>query len=158
MFNPRKLRAFCSFSSAMALLFAQALSGATPVVLRMPLEFPIAGYGLTNAFGNITFEQPVAMATPPGETNRLFVAERTGRIFVITNLTNPTKTEFIDLREELAAIYIETGLLGLAFHPGYATNRFFFVFRTMNMSSDGTYYGMHDAVTRFEADRDNPNR
>jgi glucose/arabinose dehydrogenase len=132
-------------------------AGGADVALRLPMEFPIAGYGLTDAFPNLIFQQPVAIASPPGETNRLFVVERTGRVFVVTNLVNPTKTEFIDLREELAAVYIETGLLGLAFHPGYATNGYFFVFRTMNMSSDGTYYGMHDAITRFEVDRTDPN-
>src|SRR5436309_6336658 len=41
----------------------------------------------------------------PGETNRLFVVEKHGRIVVITNLTSPTRTLFMDLS---AQIYTDT--------------------------------------------------
>src|SRR5262245_57949897 len=47
-----------------------------------------------DAFPGLKFDAPVAIASPPGETNRLFVLERAGRIQVITNLSNPTKAVF----------------------------------------------------------------
>lgn len=88
--------------------------------LRMPPTPPSYGYATTNAFGNLIFVDPVALATPPGETNRLFVVEQLGRIAVITNLTVPTRTVFLDITTRITggAPPNEQGLLGLAFHPG----------------------------------------
>ena len=118
--------------------------------LRMPAEAPIVGYGVTNALGDLTFENPVGIASPPGETNRLFVVERTGRIFVVTNLASPNKTLFLDLTHRLHSVYVEAGLLGLAFHPQYATNRLFYVYRTLFTSTATTLWGLHDQLSRFE--------
>jgi glucose/arabinose dehydrogenase len=125
--------------------------------LNLPLELPVNGYALTNAFGDLVFEQPVAMVSPPGETNRLFVVERTGRIMVITNLARPTKSLFIDLQANLYSRYVEAGLLGLAFHPGYASNGFLFVYRTATTSTEGAPMALHDILSRFEVSPDDPN-
>src|SRR3954469_19878206 len=38
----------------------------------------ITGYQLLSAFGTNTFTQPLCIRTPPGETNRVFVLEKTG--------------------------------------------------------------------------------
>src|SRR5437667_1114698 len=123
--------------------------------LKLPAAPPVFGYSVTNAFGSLTFTQPVALATPPGEINRLFVVEKTGRIVVLTNLTNPTRTVFLDIAGRVL-VGGEQGLLGLVFHPGYATNRYFYVFYTLNTStSAGT--GRHDRLSRFEVSPDNPN-
>ena len=52
-----------------------------------------SGYLLTNAFAGLTFTNPVCLAAPPGENNRLFIAEKKGRIVVITNLAAPTRSK-----------------------------------------------------------------
>src|SRR5438874_5315474 len=85
-----------------------------------------SGYLLTNAFPSLTFINPVGFASPPGENNRLFIVEKKGRIVVITNLAAPTRTIFMDISGQVTSagdtsIGGEEGLLGLAFHPGYAT-------------------------------------
>ena len=53
--------------------------------LRMPPAPPVFGYATTNAFGTLTFTNPLAIVSPPGETNRLFVVEQRGRIAGPTN-------------------------------------------------------------------------
>src|SRR5687767_6514601 len=101
----------------MLFLFAPIEAKGAPLVrtanttLRMPATFPIVGYGMTNAFDDLTFTEPVVITSPPGETNRIFVVEKSGRIFVITNLSNPTKTEFLDASEGIFSLS-EAGLLG----------------------------------------------
>lgn len=119
-----------------ACLWADPYTGLTQRVanttLAMPSQPPSAttnGYTTETAFPGIAFTNPIALATPPGETNRLFVVERAGRIVVITNLAAPTRTVFLNIPGRVNAGG-EGGLLGLAFHPGYATNRYFFVFFT----------------------------
>jgi MYXO-CTERM domain-containing protein len=70
---------------------------------------------------------PVYAVSPPGETARVFVLEQhTGRIRIVRPLE---KTVDPDPFLELAAVATdgEQGLLGLAFHPDYASNGVFFV-------------------------------
>src|SRR5690349_4594167 len=96
---------------------SHALERTLNTSLRMPLAPAFPGYSLSDAFGNLAFVRPVTIASSPGETNRLFVVERAGRIIVITNLTAPTETVFLDLTAQTQSSYIESGMLGLAFHP-----------------------------------------
>lgn len=58
--------------------------------------------------------------------NRLFVVEQGGRIRIIQNSTvNPTP--FLDVSSLISRGGSEQGLLGLAFHPNYAQNGWFFI-------------------------------
>ncbi len=95
------------------------------------------GYLSTNAFPGIAFTNPVCIVSPPGETNRLFIVEKKGRIVVITNVAAPTRTMFMDISSRVVSaadttVSGEQGLLGMAFHPGYASNGCFYVFYTAN--------------------------
>jgi glucose/arabinose dehydrogenase len=130
---------------------------ASPGSPRLPDRIPGDGYRLINAFPEVTFREPVALAAPPGETNRLFVVERTGTIYVLTNLARPSKTVFLNLAQSVNASYLEAGLLGLVFHPGFSTNRYFFVFQTKQTSTPGAMNRFHDVVSRFEASPGDPN-
>src|SRR5262245_11207013 len=127
--------------------------------LSLPAEPPTHGYSLTNAFGTLRFTNPTMAATPPGETNRLFVLERGGRIIVITNLAAPTRTVFLDISHYIDPDYLvsgEEGLLGLAFHPGYSTNRYFFLtFGLFIDTAQGS--GRHQRLARFQASANDPN-
>jgi glucose/arabinose dehydrogenase len=123
------------------------------------------GYVLTNAFPNLTLTNPVCMASPPEETNRLFIVEKRGRIVVVTNLAAPTRTIFMDIAGKVTTgdtdfgsdVGSETGFLGLAFHPGYATNGYFYVFYTGPASTTaGT--GLHDILSRYQVSAANTNQ
>ena len=63
--------------------------------------------------------------------SRLFLIDQDGRILVYTGGTNPLPTPFLDIRDRVL-FGGEQGLLGLAFHPNYATNGFFYVNYTDN--------------------------
>jgi len=89
-----------------------------------------AALGLVNAFPQLSFSQPLDLQSPDDGTNRIFVAEKGGRIRVFTN--EPTVNEdtvFLDLSANLSTVS-EQGLLGLAFHPNYQSNGFFYVYYT----------------------------
>lgn len=57
---------------------------------------------------------------------RLFVVEQVGRIHIVDPDGTVRPTPFLDIRNRVASGG-ELGLLGLAFHPDFATNRFFYV-------------------------------
>ncbi len=142
-------------------LVATGIAPAAGVLQRVPnttLQLPAAppqfGYTLNNAFPTVSLDQPVCIASPPGETNRLFILEKTGNIVVITNLASPNRTVFMNLPVFTDS---ESGLLGLAFHPEYATNGYFFVFSSRNLStSQGS--GLHQRISRFQTSPTNPNQ
>lgn len=73
------------------------------------------------------FDRPLFLASPPGD-DRLFIVEQTGRIRIVGGGT------FLDLSAAISNGG-ERGLLGLAFHPDYASNGRFFVNYT-NTSGD----------------------
>ncbi len=117
---------------------------------------------LTDAFGSLTFPNPVGIVSPPGETNRLFIIEQGGRISVITNLANPTRTVFLDISGLIlgGTPTDERGLLGLAFHPGYSSNGYFFVYYTgtATTAAPGATNAMHDILARYRVSASNRNQ
>ena len=104
----------------------------------------------------LDFDEPVAMVTPPGETNRLFVVEKTGRIIVIPDLGQPSRRTFLDLRKKVGDDEVEQGTLALAFHPDYAHNRQFYVWYTSCLRVRGETV-REDRLSRFLVSADNPN-
>ncbi|MCC6667099.1 MAG: PQQ-dependent sugar dehydrogenase [Polyangiaceae bacterium] len=77
----------------------------------------------------------VFMTSPPGDTARLFVVRQSGVIRIIKSGTLVT-TPFLDITSSVSSGG-ERGLLGLAFHPQYATNGRFFVYYTQSASPTG---------------------
>jgi glucose/arabinose dehydrogenase len=73
-------------------------------------------------------KRPVAAVAAPGDSRkRLFVVEQhKGRIVVIENGAK-AKTPFLDLGDAAVSQGEEQGLLGLAFHPQFATNHKLYV-------------------------------
>jgi glucose/arabinose dehydrogenase len=70
------------------------------------------------------FRRPLALTHANDE--RIFVVEQEGVIWILKNgerLTEP----FLDLRQRVNDRSSEQGLLGLAFHPDYISNGYFFV-------------------------------
>jgi len=73
---------------------------------------------------------PVAMDAPKDGSGRIFIAQQTGKIYIIQNdKLNPDP--FLNIENKLDNInkvYSEKGLLGLTFHPEYKENGRFFIY------------------------------
>ena len=94
---------------------------------------------------------PVNIAAPNDGSGRLFVVERVGRIRIIDQDGNLLPEPFLDLTELVQNDYLEQGLLGLAFHPDYATNgRFFVHFTDYHTNGD-------NFIMEFPVSDDDPN-
>jgi hypothetical protein len=119
---------------------AQPLTRVPATSLRLPPSPPPTSYTTTRAFPTLSFTQPVAASPRPANTRRLFVVEKTGRIWVIPDVTaaTPTRTLFLDLTAGITvstSLGDERGLLALAFHPDYATNGQFFLWYTLTTTT-----------------------
>lgn len=99
------------------------------------------------AFSGLTFASPVDLQAPPDGTDRLFVVEQAGLIRAFANDAGASAAApFLDLRS-IVVSGGELGLLGLAFHPAYATNGLFFVYYTRNGPGGGAPY--QSVVARY---------
>jgi glucose/arabinose dehydrogenase len=108
------------------------------------------------------FTSPVALVDPSGGSNRLFVVEQTGLIWILVE-GDRIQEPFLDLREhvvELNSFYDERGLLGLAFHPDFAANGRFYVSYSAPLRAgisldewDHTTY-----ISEFSVSKGNPNQ
>ena len=72
-------------------------------------------------------DTPTYLTHAPGDFDRLFVLEKRGRIVVITKGA-VLATPFLDIQAVVSSVASETGLLGLAFHPDYQANGWFYVY------------------------------
>lgn len=132
--------------------------------LAMPEAPPTNAWQLVDALPGLTFNQPVCISSIPGNTTRLFVCERMAKIRHVPDVTSatPTQNVFLDLQTAIAGrTPVETiegggngehGLLGLAFHPNYASNGFFYVAYTVRISA-GSYY---QRISRFKVSAGDP--
>lgn len=110
-------------------LLAAALPSAT--MAAVGLQFVAGG-----------FSSPV-FVTHAGDS-RLFVVEQTGRIKIVGGGT------FLDIHTMIRTSGGEQGLLGLAFHPNYASNGLFYVNYTRKSDGD-------TVIAEFKRSTGNPN-
>lgn len=80
------------------------------------------------AFPELSFALPLDLKFPDDGTNRLFVVEQPGAIRVFRNDSTITSAkQFLDIHDRVNDEGWEEGLLGLAFHPDYRHNGYFYV-------------------------------
>ncbi len=80
------------------------------------------------------FDRPVSIAHAGDD--RLFIVEQEGRIQILQADGTVNDTPFLDIENKITDNGNEQGLLGLAFHPDYQSNGFFFVNYTATGGGD----------------------
>ena len=75
------------------------------------------------------FTQPLLVTHAGDGSGRIFVVQQDGVIYTVEN-GERGDTPFLDVNELLVSSSGERGLLGLAFHPNYEENGFFYIYYT----------------------------
>jgi len=102
-----------------------------------------AQFTLQNAFPNLTFNGPVFLTHSEDTTDRIFVVEQAGRIKVFSNSqATSTAKVYLNITDRVISGG-EQGLLGLAFHPDYKNNGYFYV----NYTADNP---LRTIISRFQ--------
>lgn len=103
------------------------------------------------AFSNLSFARPVDLQHPGDGTDRIFVVEQAGLIKVFENNTSATTAAtFLDITGRVNDTGNEEGLLGLAFHPDYKNNGYFYVNYTATAPR-------RTVIARYRVNASNPN-
>lgn len=108
---------------------------------------------IQNAFPNLSFDFPVALTHAGDNTNRIFLVSLYGKVYVFPNDSNVTAAQkkiFLDILP-LARYDGEMGLLGIAFHPNYAANGYFYIH--YNDVNDG-----HTIIARYSRSISDPDK
>jgi Glucose/sorbosone dehydrogenases len=112
------------------LLFVVVLSCQTSSYKNSSAGGDSAGPGVTLQLMTDKIQSPVAMAVPGDGSNRLFICQKEGKVWIVQNgklLAEP----FLDVSNLMVKInpgYDERGLLGMAFHPDFIKNHKFYVY------------------------------
>lgn len=125
---PRKgsYRFVCTVPGHAHLGMRGTFSVAKPPVPPAPPPPPVVVSGTTVLTRIGTFERPVLVTAPPGDTRRLFVVEQAGTVRIVRD-GEPLPTPFLDIRDKVKLLS-EPGLLSIAFAPDYASSGLFYVF------------------------------
>ncbi|MFW9930182.1 MAG: PQQ-dependent sugar dehydrogenase [Candidatus Thorarchaeota archaeon] len=119
------------------------------VIWLLPLLNIEYAYTLESAYPNLKFTNPVGIYDANDGTDRLFVVEQGGVIWTFNTSRDETqKYKFLDI-SDLISTGGERGLLGLAFHPNYDINGYFFVYYTKIGTGESI-------ISRFTVNATNP--
>jgi glucose/arabinose dehydrogenase len=150
---PRKgaFRFLCSVPGHATL----GMSGALGVSMKPPAPPPPPPPVDTSEVASLTrigsFEVPVLVTAPPGDTRRVFVVEQGGTVRIVrdgTVLAEP----FMDLRDQVTFLG-ESGLLSIAFAPDYAASGLVYAFYNAREGPYGDLRVAEFRVDTFDADR-----
>ena len=92
-------------------------------------------------------DSPVGLTHAGDGSGRLFIVEQVGRVRIFQD-GSLLPTPFLDIRERVGSRANEQGLLGLAFHPRFSENGYFFVNYT-DLNGD-------TVIARYRVSSDNP--
>lgn len=108
------------------IMFKSRNSITVSAVLILLLFSPVAAdaFGIQPVVAGLA--QPVAISHANDGSGRLFIVQQPGRIVVYTG-SQVLAAPFLDI-QSLVSCCGEQGLLGLAFHPRYRENGFFYVY------------------------------
>jgi glucose/arabinose dehydrogenase len=112
------------------------------------------------------FTSPVGMAVPSDGSGRIFIVDQVGQIRIIDSDGTLLSAPFLDVSDKLVDLGIagpgsfdERGLLSMAFHPEFASNRRFFIFYTVPLQKgDPAGFNARSRISEFLVSEDNPDR
>ncbi|UCE17145.1 MAG: PQQ-dependent sugar dehydrogenase [Gemmatimonadota bacterium] len=98
------------------------------LLVAVPMCGAHAELALDVAFPHLSINRPVDLQNAGDGSDRIFVVEQAGRIHVFENSQDVQSTDiFLDIQNRVNRSGNEEGLLGLAFHPDYEHNGYFYV-------------------------------
>jgi glucose/arabinose dehydrogenase len=132
------------------------------IVSPSPAE-PLPKIQLHSIFSALALDRPVWMSQAPDGSDRFFVVEQPGRILVVSKRDNGRQAkEFLNIVDR--GTYVEAGantgvgLMSIAFHPGFRTNRLFYIFYSQQNSNLMGAFPGRSVVSELKVSNRDPDR
>lgn len=145
--------------SAAAIAPASPTPLASPSPSPSPKASPSPDVAVQTVVSGLT--APVGLVAVPGDATHVVIIEQTGLISRLDFTTGAT-TPYLDLRDRVVPLrpdYDERGLLGVAFHPDFATNGRLFAYYGAPLRAGAAAGQDHtDTLSEFRVDPAQPDR
>lgn len=126
-----------------------SLTLSSVLAAQIPADLELSSLG-------ISLSSPLALRHADDGSGRVFIAERDGRVRIYHPDTGLLADPFLDIFTAVD-IFFEGGLLGLAFHPDYAQNGFFYVSYTRTGTGGNPLETVVDRYSVSAGDPDDAN-
>lgn len=130
------------FGVSQAALPVQARQGPDPDDIEVSTELVVGG-----------LQRPVEIANARDGSGRLFILEKAGRVRIVNAEGELLDEPFLNIGDRVESRANERGLLGLAFHPNYAENGYFYLNYTTSRANGEAGNG-DTVVARYQVTED----
>lgn len=127
----------------------------------------VPGLKLEPVFPNLPvpdegMNRPVWMSEAPDGSSRFFIVYQPGTILIVKKGSDGAKPkEFFNIENRRPVMDNECGLLSLAFHPGFVTNRLFYVYynqRNTNQNARPLNFPIRSVISEFKISDADPDK
>lgn len=106
-------------------------------------------------FPALQLKRTLWMSEAPDGSGRMFIVQQDGRILIVGKGTDGSQAkEFFNIVERKPFVDNEEGLLSIAFHPGFRTNRLFYVYYNQQNSKPGSLFPRRSVISEFKVSAD----
>jgi len=129
---------------------------------------PLPQIQLQPVFTNLSIKSPLWLCQPPDDSGRFFIIAQDGIIYDLKKGSDGSDAaEFLNIADRHLHFNREDGLLGMAFHPGFATNGLFYIYYTLEDGPDDvkkyqggwpTAYPDRSVVSEFKVSATDPDK
>jgi len=135
------------FRGSLAVAFFAIASTVLPAVAQPPADLELVPTGAPASTA-------VAVRHANDSSGRLFIVQRAGIIDIFEPGAAPLGAPFLNIVSDVDTFF-EGGLLGLAFHPDFTTNGFFYVYYTRSGTGGNP---LESVVERYTVSAGDPNQ
>jgi quinoprotein glucose dehydrogenase len=107
----------------------------------------------------LSLKRTLWMSEAPDGTGRLFIAQQEGRILIADKGSDGSRSkEFLNIVDRKPFVDNEEGLLSIAFHPGFKTNRTFCIYYNQQNPEKGPTFPRRSVISEFNVSENDPDK
>ncbi|MBM4110383.1 MAG: PQQ-dependent sugar dehydrogenase, partial [Phycisphaerae bacterium] len=115
--------------AALAVMPQNSAPASAPTKAPAATETDIPKITASRIWKDVKLRRPIQLVQRPDQHDLVYIAEQSGRIVELDRSKEPvTTTTWLDYRDPVNDQFNEQGLLSMAFHPKFATDRRVFLF------------------------------
>ena len=120
---------------------------------------PLPRIEMRPIFPALPLQRTIWMSESPDASGRLFIVQQAGRILIVKKGSDGSQSkEFLNIVDRKPYVDNEEGLLSIAFHPGFSTNRLFYIYYNQQNSEAGALYPRRTVISEFQVSATDPDR